>query len=479
MAAALALGLVVVVIVVGALWWRGGQPEPVRLVVGPNRPVSAATGPASAQNSPSVVVNPTDPRSLVVAGRVDRPEFSAVVRFSRDEGRTWSDSRLALPPGQTRPFQPQLAFDAKGVLYILYSTLEGPGIRPNGLWLETSRDGGASFSSPVRVAERLTYQARLVVDQASAHVHVTWLQAGEGAKQGAAPPVDQSSPTLTGAGLGPPPNPVLMATSRDGGATFPTRAQVSDPRRRRVGAASPVIAPGGDIFVLYQDYGSDVADFEGLPGEVHEGTFSLVVGRSRDGGATFSDTGVAENSVVASERFVVFLPKFPSLAVDPRDAALYVAWSDIRNGDADVFVRRSGDRGRTWTSPIRVDNADDSPRQQQYLPKIAVAPDGRVDVLFLDRDDRSENVRTTAVLSTSVDKGATWDAVTVSDQAFDSLAGTRIEPRDPDPRIAETGTNLGLVSTVGEVYAVWADSRRGSAERGQDLIAAPVRVVRG
>jgi hypothetical protein len=425
-------------------------------------------GPDSARNSPSVVVSPTDPRSVVVAGRVDRPEFAGAVSVSRDGGQTWSDTGLALPPGQTRPFEPQLAFDGQGTLYALFSTLEGPGIMPNGLWLETSRDGGATFSLPVRVADRFTYQARLVVDQASAGVHVTWLQA------------DQRSSKATGGGLGPPPNPVVMASSRDGGATFPQRAQVSDPRRRRVGAASPVIAPSGDLFVLYQDYGGDVADFEGLPGEIHEGAFSLVMSRSTNGGVTFSDTGVVESTVVASERFLVFLPKFASLAIDPRGGTLYVAWSDIRNGDADVFVRRSDDRGKTWSGPVRVDNAEDSPRQQQYLPKLAVAPGGRVDVLFLDRDDRDEQLRTTAVLSSSFDKSGTWDAVTVSDQPFDARVGPRNVSTDAGARLGETGTNLGLVSTDAAAYAVWADSRRGSlgTER-QDLFFAQVRAVPG
>lgn len=198
---------------------------------------------------------------------------------------------------------------------------------------------------------------------------------------------------------------------------------MSDPRRRRVGAASPAIAPSGDLFVLYQDYGGDVADFEGLPGGIYEGAFSLVVSRSTNGGATFSDTGVVESTVVGSERFLVFVPKFPSLAIDPRSGRLYVAWSDLRNGDSDVFVRRSDDRGKTWSRPVRVDNAEDSPRQQQYLPKLAVAPNGRADVLFLDRDDRDDRddpLHTTAVLSSSFDKGGTWDAVTVSDQPFDA-----------------------------------------------------------
>jgi len=468
------VALLGIVVVIAAVRWRTGQSETQRLVAGPNRRVSVDLGPASAHNSPSVAVSPTNPRYLAVAGRVDRPELAGVVRVSRDGGQTWADAGLDLPPGQTRPFEPQLAFDGEGRLFVLFSTLDGPGIVPNGLWLESSKDEGATFSSPVMVAGRFAYQGRLVVDQAFGDVHVTWLQADEAVVKEGRPP----------AGLGPPPNPILMASSRDGGATFPVRAQVSDPRRRRVGAASPAMAPGGDLFVLYQDYGGDAADFEGLPGDVHEGAFSLVVSRSKDSGATFSDAGVAEDTVVTSERFLVFVPKFPSLAVDPRHGTLYVAWSDVRNGDADVFVRRSDDQGERWSGPVRVDNAEDSPRQQQYLPKLAVAPGGRVDVLFLDRDDRDDGgqeLPTTAVLSSSSDQGGTWDAVTVSDQAFDARVGPRNEPLDPGARVAETGTNLGLASTNDTAYAVWADSRRGSFERAQqqDLFMAIVSVVRG
>jgi hypothetical protein len=454
-------------VVAGVASWRS---EPGRLSAGPNRPVNADMGSVSAHNSPSVAVSPSDPRSVVVAARVDRPEFSAVVRLSRDAGQTWSDAELSLPPGQARPFEPQVAFDGKGTLYVLFSTLEGPGIVTNGLWLETSHDAGGTFSSPVKVADRFTYQARLAVDRASANVHVTWLQANEAVVKDRRPPV----------GLGPPPNPVMMASSTDGGATFPRRAQVSDPRRRRVGAASPAIAPKGDLFVLYQDYGADVADFEGLPGEIHQGAFSLVMSRSTDGGATFSDTGLVEDAVVVAERFLVFVPRFPSLAIDPRGGTLYVAWSDFRNGDADVFVRRSDDRGEKWSATVRVDNLEDSPRQQQYLPKLAVAPNGRVDVLFLDRDDRADGRPTSALLSSSRDKGRTWKATLVSDRAFDGRVGPRHAPGQADPgAVADAGTNLGLVSTVDGAFAVWPDSRRGSlGTEIQDLFFAHIGVGR-
>jgi hypothetical protein len=474
-ALALAIGLVAIAV---AVWVGLGGSDRVRVAAGPNQLVNQSSDLVSAHNSPTVIVSPSDPRILAVAGRVDRPDFSASVHVSRNGGQTWSDSKLTLPAGQTRPFEAQPAFDGQGTLYVLFSTLEGQGVVPNGLWLEGSRDGGQTFSTPVRVADRYAYQPRMVINQTSGNVHVTWLQASEVVTQEVAASVNQPSSAKPAPGLGPPPNPIVMATSRDGGVTFGERAQVSDPNRQRVGAASPAIAPNGDVFVLYQDYGNDIADFQGLPGGVHQGTFSLVVSRSTNAGANFSHAGVAENDVVPSERFLVFLPKFPSMAIDPRNGALYVAWSDTRNGDSDVFVRRSSDSGKTWSQPARVDNDKDSPGQQQYLPRVAVAPDGRVDVLFLDRNDQPDKLATKAVLASSVDDGETWGAIAVSNDVFDARVGPRNEPAEINTGAeADTGTTLGLVSTANGAYAVWPDSRRGNADTGkQDLFFAPVSV---
>ncbi|MDQ3569666.1 MAG: glycoside hydrolase [Actinomycetota bacterium] len=475
-ALAFTLGLLVLA---GALWWVLGR-SGVRLKAGPNQPVNQDASMVSAHNSPTIAVSPTDRRFLAVAGRIDRPNYSASVHVSQDGGQTWSDSKLALPPGQSRPFEPQPAFDGQGSLFVLFSTLEAQGVIPNGLWLERSEDGGRTFSPPVKVADRFTYQPRLVINQASGNVHVTWLQASEAVVPEVAASLDQTSSEKPAPGLGPPPNPIVMATSRDGGATFSERAQVSDPRRERVGAASPAIAPNGDLYVLYQDYGADVTDFRGLPGGVHRGAFSLVMSRSTNTGSSFSTAGVAESAAVPFERFLVFLPKFPSLAIDPRNGTLYVAWSDNRNGDADVFVRHSDDGGRTWSRLARVDNHEDEPRHQQYLPKVDVAPNGRVDVLFLNGNDRSERLLTLAVLASSVDGGRTWEAIAVSSDAFDARIGPHNGPRDADGRgQADTGTTLGLVSTDDAAYTVWADSRRGTTETGsQDLFFAPVRVTR-
>ncbi|HSH58917.1 MAG TPA: sialidase family protein [Acidimicrobiales bacterium] len=467
---ALAVG---VVVIIATLWARLDDGERLAVSAGPNQPVNQDAASVAAHNSPSIVVSPVDPRTMAVAGRVDRPDFSASVHVSRDGGQTWSDSNLTLPQGQTRPFQPQLAFDARGTLFVLFSTLEGQGVIPGGLWLEGSRDAGRTFSVPVQVAGRFAYQPRLLIDQTTGNVHVTWLQAGEAVVSEVTASLSPTFAKRT-PGLGPPPNPVIMATSRDGGVTFSERAQVSETNRERVGAATPALAANGDIYVLYQDFRDDVVDFQGLPGPVHTGKFSLVLARSTDAGRSFSTVGVAEDGVVPSERFLVYLPSFPSLAIDPKNGSLYVAWSDPRHGDSDVFVRRSDDGGRTWSEPVTVDNDKANPRQRQFLPRLAVAPNGRLDLLFLDQREDTDKLATAAVLATSVDEGKTWSTIALSDDTFDARVGPRNEQQEPD-----LGTHLGLFSTDDAAYAVWADTRRGTVDTDkQDLYFAPVRTTK-
>ena len=68
-------------------------------------------------------------------------------------------------------------------------------------------------------------------------------------------------------------------------------------------------------------------------------------------------TGVCAQKAAATEVTKLVMPGvsrtmgFPQVALDPRSGTLYVSWSDYRNGDVDVFLSRSTDRGRTWSAP--------------------------------------------------------------------------------------------------------------------------------
>jgi hypothetical protein len=418
------------------------------LVAGADRPIPGGSI-IDARNSPSLAYDPRHPDRVALTYRLDRPSFSAALEWSGDGGAVWHSTALPLPAGTDRPFGPDVAFAPDGTLYVSYVNLVGVGNVPGALWVARSTDGGRSLSPPVQVAGRLAFQARLAVGP-DGTVYVTWMQAG-----------DVGINRLVGG-----PNPVVVSRSVDNGRSFSAPVTASDPSRLRVGAASPAVDAQGRLYVLYEDFKDDRRDFENLEGPPAEHPFALVVTSSTDSGRTFSAGTEVNSDLVASHRFLVFLPEFPTLALDPR-GQLYVAWADARNGDDDVFVSRSADRGRSWTPAQRVNDNRLGDGTAQYLPRLAVAPSGRVDVVFLDRRrDPRHNVMTDAFLASSNDQGRSFTNLRLSSRSFDS----RVGPSTGDASPADYGSRLGLVSTNARALAAWTDSRRGTQDTGRQDI---------
>lgn len=403
-------------------------------------------GLVQAHNSPTVRRSPLDPDHLVVVERQDRPRFSAAIHVSRDGGRSWAPTRLRLPSGLDRPYAPDAAFAPDGTLYVTYVNLSGRGNVPDNLWVARSRDGGRSIEAPVRVAGELTFQPRIAIGK-DGTVHLTWLQAGA-----------VGVLSLVG------PAPVVAAASTDGARSFSSPVAISDASRTQVGAATPVIDPAtGYLLVLYKDFKGDARDFRNLEGPPWPEPFALVLTRSTDRGRTFTKGIEIEDGVIATSRFLVFTPEFPSLAA-ARGGRLYVAWADGRGGDADVFLRRSDDGGASWTAAVRVNERRTG---AQWLPQVAVAPDGRVDVAFLSRHGR----RGRAHLATSRDDGRSFTIRPLSSASFD----TSIAPRTAAKLEPDFGSRVGLVSGEDGAVAVWADTRHGDRSSGrQDLVSARV-----
>lgn len=414
------------------------------------------TGQIDANNSPSLARNPRDGDNVALVHRVDRPTFTAALHTSRDGGRTWQRTELSLPEGLDRPYAPDVAFGPDGTLWVTYVNLVGNGNVPDNLWLARSKDGGRSLSRPARVAGALAFQARLAVDREGT-VHITWLQADE-----------VGISRLSGR-----PAPIVASRTEDG-RRFTTPVGVSDANRQLVGAATPVIDGKGDLVVLYQDFKDDRRDFENLEGPPWESPFALVTTRSEDGGRTFSAGVELESGVVPTRRFVVFLPEFPSLAAGRGDD-LYVAWSDGRHGDEDVFVRRSADGGRTWGEAARANTNRQGDGTSQYLPRLAVARGGRVDVVFLDRRGDVLDITTQATIASSFDQGSTFTNAALSSQPFSSRVGPAAASHLP----VDFGSRLGLISGDDRSLAAWTDTRFGTEETGrQDVIVAPFEARR-
>lgn len=416
-------------------------------------------GDISAHNSPTVVQDPLDPSTIVAANRIDSPGFSCAVHRSEDGGATFSSVDVPRPEGVKGPcYGADASFGGDGTLYISYVTLKGIANAPEALWLIRSEDGGVTFSEPAQVAGPLSFQARVVADPGiDRRVYVTWLAAEEVALL-----------AFPQAGY-----PIQISRSDDAGRTWTEPAEVNDPARQRVVAPSPVVDPRGRLLVAYLDLMDDRLDYNGghagSGGPPYPGPWQLIVTLSSDGGESWSETVVDE--LTPAERFVVFLPPFPSLAVDDSTRDVYVAFAQAPLGDPDISLWHSRDGGTTFGDQVRVNDTKEGDRSTQTLPKVAVAPDGRVDVLYYDRRDDPDDLRNEVSFQSSSDQGLSFGpSLTLSDRPFDSRIGFGAERGIPD-----LGSRLALLSMESRALAVWTDTRTGTqASHKQDLVRAVV-----
>ena len=459
------LGLWLVLVGVGAVILSGSFDEdPTVSLVGRDASVNVSARDAediSAHNSPNVVRNPRQPRNLAVSSRIDTPFFSCALHVSSDAGSTWRQTALPAPKGEeAKCFRPDVAFAADGTLYVAFVTLRGRGNTPNALWLSKSDDGGRTLSDPVRVHGRLTFQVRLAADPTNPkRVFLTWLQGEE----------------VGVFKFGAPGNPILVSRSADGGASWSKPAQANSAARGRAVTPAPVVGRDGTLYLLYLDLRGDRLDYEGghraRGGPAYDGRFSLVLARSRNGLTGWEESAVDEG-VTPIERFIVFLAPSPSLAIDD-DGRLYAAFHDARLGDPDVMLWSLEPGGSKWEGPTRVNDTRRRDGTAQYLPAVAVAPDGRVDVLYYDRRLDPQNVKNNVSLQSSFDHGDTFTpALRLSNTAFDSRIGFGAKEGLPD-----LGSRLALVSDDRSALGVWTDTRAGTPEtQKQDIARAVVSV---
>lgn len=440
---------------------------PVRTLEAPATAMDLSTG--SANNSPMLASDPRDSDFLALANRLDATDFSCALQVSGNGGKSWLPARPvpALPVGAEKCYAPEVAFDGAGTLYYLFMGLAGRGNQPMGVFLTTSTDQGRTFSPPWQVLGPSNFGVRMAIDPTmgrNGRMHLVWLQA--------------VSPTSLG-GFGPPPNPIMTSQSDDGGHIFAPPIQVSDSRRERVVAPSLTLGPDHAVHVAYYDLEDDAIDYQGLEGSVWDDTWSIVITTSVDGGQRFNEGVVVDDAVSPSERVMLIFTMPPVSVVADRDR-LCVTWSDARRGDPDVFLRCSPDTGRSWASVRRVNDDAVGNGRTQYLPRVALSPQGRVDVIFLDRRADPSNTVNDVVYTYSTDGGRHFsDNLRINQGGSNTLIGQQYANVSAQNQV-EFGSRIALVSERSGIVATWPDTRHSARfSTEQDLFVANVDIPRG
>lgn len=365
----------------------------------------------------SIAINPVN-LDNIVAGSLIRgyPESRNpnVSYFSNDGGKTWKTVVMDNPDRRVQG-DDVILFRRDGTCIHAFMSYKGhwrrfPREAATGILLCHSSDGGQSWGDQVVVTDHLNTRSPmadkpwLVFDKtrSSPHYNSLYCSWTRFDQYGSKDPQDTSQ--------------IMFARSRTGGESFEPAFRISDQGGdcvdddNTVEGAMPCVDVDGNIYVVWA------------------GPRGIEMDRSTDGGKTFGTDRVISDMPGGWTSSVEGISRhngMPVTMVDHSHSAfrdsIYVNWIDERNGDKDVFLMYSRDKGQTWSDPVRVN--DDDSKRDQFFTWMAVDPvDGSVNIAFYDRRD-TQGTGTRLTLCRSIDGGQTFTNIPVDFPEFQTNTG--------------------------------------------------------
>lgn len=425
----------------------------------------------TAQNETPIAANPLNSSNLLTGANDWNFNDGCAVNASFDGGRTWT---ATLPdgfiPGVTRftndpsvpgtglfdaGGDPAVAFGPDGTAYFVCQAFNFTSPFQINLLLSRSSDGGRTWlaggpAQPLTVVASWTGNGKtkgsngqftdheaLLIDRSPASpffgsIYVTWAQ-------------------FNGNGTH---SPVLVAVSRDGGRSFSAPINVTAGPVRNNQDQRIVTAPDGTLFLTFDN---------GLQGG--KGTANYVA-MSGDGGATWSTPFAFyayTDPVCIFPSFCFNIPvgpsgtafrgpgSYPAPAFDATRGRLDVVFADIVNGLGRIFFTSAAANDLThWSAPVEIGTASGD----RFGAEIAVAPNGRIDVMFDDRS-YSGNALVDVTYASSVDGGTTWTTTRVTSSGFDPGASGVPDASSPTGIRPFIGDYNGIASLSDRAVLTW------------------------
>ncbi len=492
--------------------------------VGQNYRLNSDPSPFRGKDQVALAVDPGNPQHIV-STNANYLTDSCEATTSFDGGATWSDAVTLLPPdptGAEMPFQPSCRISnhlgetmfqtvAFGNGQNVYASSITPRTAPNGeqgasTLIYKSTDGGRTW------AKGAVAMAGGASSSAGPYYELPTLAVDPGAANGEDRVYSVAHET-TGFGNSGPPCPstcpsVRTAVSNDSGKTFSVGVNASPPGVSVAGpdsASEPVVSADHSVSVAWRT--------AGLAG-------SIQVARSTDEGRTWSTPPVNVTNVTAgglpSSTHVRPAPgspgaqpssgsSFPRMAASGNNLYLvynqgppgptapaggYAGADHFINPESQVYFQRSSDKGATWSTPKQINDGKPQPGSQFIQtrhPSVAVAPNGRVDIVWEDRrhwyqGPGERNCVHTHLFCDDVRLGDTYYSYS-TDGGANFSPNRRISDRSHNNDVGYdyrfgTGWAFGPRSVAignDQVLIGWMDSREGSFETDtQDIYLAKV-----
>ena len=346
---------------------------------------------------PSIAISLKDPDIIVAASVLDN------VYTTTNGGLAWKKSKLKSPLGVWG--DPVVISDFKGNFY--YFHLSDPTGKNwdseeilDRIVVQESTDNGETWSEGASIGfnHPKDQDKEWAIADRKGNMYVTWTQFDT---YGNDDPACQSNILLSRSSNGKKwSKPIVISQ---------TPGDCKDDDNTTEGAVPAVTADGSKVFVAWANQGKIFLD------------------RSFDGGNTWltNDLTIAEQP----GGWAMDIPGInrsngmPVLVCDNTkkgslSGALYLVWADQRNGenDTDIWFMRSMNYGDNWTQPMRINN--DGTGKHQFLPWMTVDPStGHLYIVYYDRR-AYDDLQTDVYLAYSVDGGATFKNVKISEAPF-------------------------------------------------------------
>jgi hypothetical protein len=415
------------------------------------------------QDEPNIAINPLhnhlQPKDIHVAVGVNdyRGGNSVVSLYTSTDLTTWTYHSVSKPTYDAYG-NPVLAYDSAGNLYYAYMAfqVDVSGNPYNGaIYVSKSTDEGVTWAFYTRVSSlgigTNPYNDRpwLAIDQSNNYIYVSWtLWYGTGASC-----------------LG---SVIMFARSTNGGSSFSSPIQLSSSpgtgyMERQWSKIA--IGPSGKVYVTWRQLGIPAISYR-----------SIYMATSTSNGASFGSEALVlqypafDSADYQSDSTAPATCTWPQLVVGP-EGNLYIAWHfSVTSGNRDLNFIRSTDGGLTWSTPMTIaSNSND-----QFWPVLAVAPTGRIDMVWYDRRDDVNNQLINLYYTNSTDKGVTFDPNIV--KVTTATSDTTVLPNVGFGRYF--GDYIDLADTGdGAALAVWTDTRTGNQEVFISTISQPAAAV--
>ncbi len=382
---------------------------------------------------PAVAINYKTPDNILVAAFPDR------LYTTVDGGLAWKKSTLQ----STFDIwdNPVVISDFSGNFFYLHHS--GPtGMNSerkkvlDRIVINKSKDGGTTWDDGTSIGHnppKTQFQHNAVTDR-KGNIGVAWTE------------IDKYGSTDEGC------ESRILFSKSSGGSKWSKPVVISQPGDCKDDDSTPkgsvpAVSGDGKLFVTWS----------------HDGVIYL--DRSFDGGNMWLSNDVPIIEQVGGWNF--FVPGIqkanglPTLVCDNSkgtfNGALYLVWAEESDeNDTDIFFVRSLNYGDNWTQSLRIN--DDEPGSHQFMPAMTVDQgSGHIYILYYDRRNYDDE-QTDVYLAYSIDNGATFKNVKVSDKPFVPSANVPL------------GNKISIAAHNGIIIPVWTRMDNGKTSIWTSII---------